>query len=234
MRNAFSFIETETEKAYNLCLVNAAKRQIILDLAKLPVYYKSLESWIVIRAYFQLTGQTQRPVSSLIEDVLNLTRRGSAVFLDNGVVVTFHGDKLILSQPIRPLGRIKPLKNGLNKLSGSGLTIRVEETEGFDLKDIRGNRDESTAYLDSRKTGAVSVRSYRDGDRFYPLGLKGTKKLADYLNEKKVSYINKKAVPIVVNNNDVVWVAGYGISDKYKVTDKTEKVLVLKLQSDGD
>ena len=73
------------------------------------------------------------------------------------------------------------------------------------------------------------IRSWKEGDSFQPLGLKGTKKISDFLNEQKVESSGKKNHLILLNKNKVVWVIGLRIDDRFKITSSTQKILELCL-----
>jgi tRNA(Ile)-lysidine synthase len=79
--------------------------------------------------------------------------------------------------------------------------------------------------------GPLSVRNRRPGDRFTPVGLAGRKKLQDFFVDRKVAWRDRDAVPIVVDAADrIVWVAGYGIDEAFRVTDPTQAVVIFKLR----
>jgi tRNA(Ile)-lysidine synthase len=82
--------------------------------------------------------------------------------------------------------------------------------------------------------GSLAVRNRRPGDRFRPIGLDGRKKLQDFFVDRKVARATRDAVPIVVDELDrIVWVAGYGIDEAFRVTDPAQAVLILKLKALG-
>jgi tRNA(Ile)-lysidine synthase len=82
--------------------------------------------------------------------------------------------------------------------------------------------------------GSLSVRNRRAGDRFSPLGLGGKKKLQDFFVDRKVASARRDSVPLVVDESDrIVWVAGYGIDEAFRVTDPAQAVLILKLKALG-
>ena len=83
------------------------------------------------------------------------------------------------------------------------------------------------AFVDYSKCGSLYVRYRQEGDRFTPYGMKGTKKLKDYFIDKKVPRYIRDSIPIIVSDSSVIWVAGFTIDDKVKITDITEKVLHL-------
>ena len=55
--------------------------------------------------------------------------------------------------------------------------------------------------------------------------MKGKKKLSDYFTDKKLSLFEKEAIWLLCNGEDIVWVIGKRIDDRYKVTDKTSEML---------
>jgi tRNA(Ile)-lysidine synthase len=81
---------------------------------------------------------------------------------------------------------------------------------------------------------ALSVRNRRQGDRFRPPGLAGTKKLQDFFVDRKVARSRRDLVPLVVDQADrIVWVAGHAINDEFGVTDPAQAVLILRLMGLG-
>jgi tRNA(Ile)-lysidine synthase len=77
----------------------------------------------------------------------------------------------------------------------------------------------------------LAVRNRRPGDRFRPVGVGGRKKLQDYFVDRKVAQIRRDLVPIVVDATDrIIWVAGYGIDEAFRVTDRSQSVLLLRLK----
>src|SRR5205814_10489494 len=76
----------------------------------------------------------------------------------------------------------------------------------------------------------LAVRNRRPGDRFRPIGLHGWKKLQDLFVDRKVARAERDAVPLVVDDRDrIVWVAGHGIDEAFRVTDAAQAVLLLRL-----
>jgi tRNA(Ile)-lysidine synthase len=79
--------------------------------------------------------------------------------------------------------------------------------------------------------GQLSIRNRRPGDRFRPVGVGGRKKLQDFFVDRKVRRADRDRVPIVVDGTDrIVWVAGYGIDEAFRVTDPAQVVLLLRLR----
>ncbi len=73
----------------------------------------------------------------------------------------------------------------------------------------------------------LKIRPRFEGDFFFPAGFGKRKKLQDFFVDEKVPRDERDRVPIVLSENDIIWVAGYRADDRFKVTGKTEKVLRL-------
>ena len=68
------------------------------------------------------------------------------------------------------------------------------------------------------------LRQWKEGDRFRPLGLKGTKKVSDFLNDRKVNVLDKKNQLVLTNRGRIVWIPGLRIDERFKIKNSTKKV----------
>lgn len=89
-------------------------------------------------------------------------------------------------------------------------------------------RDQETEIISADKLDDIFIlRKWKSGDKFQPLGMKGTKKISDFLTEQKVPAHDKNNFLVLTNNETIVWVVGLRISDKFKLTEKTKKAIKL-------
>ena len=108
------------------------------------------------------------------------------------------------------------------------VSIKTQIVENFDLKKI--NKDLSYAYFDLQKLNfPIIVRKWEQGDRFIPFGMKGSKLVSDFLIDQKVNRFEKDRVYVLKSERKIIWLIGYRISDEFRITEKTETVLVVKL-----
>jgi len=136
------------------------------------------------------------------------------------------------SLKITPLNSIetKPfiINNLDNKLFLSvGINIEINDFS----PDFSFVKDSFTAYFDLDKISfPLQIRTWQDGDYFYPFGGKGKKKLSDIFSELKLNSIEKQKVRLLCNSNgDILWIIGIRSDNRYKITNKTRKILVFKL-----
>jgi tRNA(Ile)-lysidine synthase len=86
------------------------------------------------------------------------------------------------------------------------------------------------AYLDYDKIGSVmKMRFFRPGDRFIPLGMKGTKKLKSFFIDEKIPKNQRKSIPLLTTQNgDIIWVYEKRIGEFYKITEKSKNILLVE------
>jgi tRNA(Ile)-lysidine synthase len=88
------------------------------------------------------------------------------------------------------------------------------------------------AHLDAAKVRyPLIVRNFRPGDRIMPLGMKGHKKVKDLFIDLKIPSDIRAMIPILTSRDRPVWVCGYRIDDRFKVTPLTEKVLKVTIKT---
>ena len=81
----------------------------------------------------------------------------------------------------------------------------------------------------------LAVRSRRPGDRFQPPGLGGrSKKLQDYLVDRKVARAERDLLPLVVDGDDrIVWIVGHAVSEDFRAGAPSNGVISLKARHLG-
>ncbi len=94
--------------------------------------------------------------------------------------------------------------------------------------------DPSTACIDAEKLKfPLIIRNWRDGDYFHPFGMKQKKKLSDYFIDKKFSVPDKENILLLESDGKIVWIIGERLDERFRVTEETRKVLILKAQGSG-
>lgn len=89
--------------------------------------------------------------------------------------------------------------------------------------------DRRTEYVDADRLSAnLVVRSWKEGDWFVPLGMSTKKKLSDFFTDEKVPLFEKKTIPILESEGEIVWICGKRLDDRFKVTSRTQSVVRLE------
>lgn len=74
----------------------------------------------------------------------------------------------------------------------------------------------------------LTWRRWQSGDYFTPLGMRVEKKVSDFLIDLKIPFNAKADVTVLESAGEIVWIVGYRISDRYKITEETRRVLVIE------
>ncbi len=127
-------------------------------------------------------------------------------------------------------------------IASDELEIVGEGTFGFGEKTVRIERvasrevvfgDPHIAFFDvNQLTFPLKIRAWKEGDRFQPFGMKGTKKVSDFLIDEKVPLALKDQVCILISGDRIAWVVGYRTAEGFKV-DNERNGEVLRLVVDG-
>jgi tRNA(Ile)-lysidine synthase len=77
----------------------------------------------------------------------------------------------------------------------------------------------------------LTLRPWREGDRFIPLGMRGMKKVQDFFTDLKLDRFEKEKVRLLCSGEEIIWLVGLRLDDRFKVVDTTEKVYLVQLLS---
>jgi tRNA(Ile)-lysidine synthase len=114
----------------------------------------------------------------------------------------------------------------------SGDSVKVNDKlisiKEVTTKEKQFDSDKNIEFINGDKTKSKFVlRRWQPGDRFIPLGMKGSKKVSDFLSEQKISTYNKKDQMILTNDDRIVWVIGLRLDNRFRITQQTKKIYEL-------
>ena len=120
---------------------------------------------------------------------------------------------------------------GTNRIE---LPLAIDFRQTTESEIIKINPDKNYAYLDFDKLKfPLTIRKWKQGDYFYPYGMKGKKKLSDFFTDQKFSILDKEQTWLLCSADDIVWIIGWRIDDRYKLSNKSKKAFIAHLDTDN-
>ena len=129
--------------------------------------------------------------------------------------------RYIFGEKVRDTRNLKIDNLKINKwvtINGTNIQLCVPT----DKKDILFGSSEIVDWS-KLKNKRISIRNWKRGDAFRPLGLTKYQKLSDFFINNKINQFKKNIIPLMIANEEIIWVCGLRISDKVKVTKKTSE-----------
>lgn len=100
----------------------------------------------------------------------------------------------------------------------------VENNESFNIL-----RSHKLAYFDAEKIEfPLILRKWQHGDYFMPFGMTNYKKISDFFTDNKLSLNEKENSWLLCNRNDIIWIVGMRSDNRFKISEETKRVLVVK------
>lgn len=211
------------DKYVNIVKTNTIDRESFNEL-------NHYEKTLVLRKFLRENLNYLNNISKdNIEDMINL------ISLDSGKKYDIDGKHYLVNDFDKTIFKKLDINELSEEISLDFKLDKVYNIYGSKFKFVLSDKILSKKYLDyDLLTGKLSLRNRRSGDRFNPFGMKGSKKIKDYFVDKKVSSDERSKVLFLMNGDEIAYVVGYDIADKYRASSKTKNYLnVIMEGNDG-
>lgn len=180
----------------------------------------------VIQKYFSLeiTFDDYLAVKELADKQV-----GRRISLSSGLTALKERGRIDIYSPVGGEEPCFELRIG-EKVNINGMIIGISETKG--TAGTSKNLEKSEIIEADNIDDIFILRKWKSGDRFNPLGMKGFKKVSDFLTDQKISASGKKNQLILLNRNNIVWVCGLRIDDRYKIKENSKRAIQLWLKKE--
>ncbi len=232
LRQIDDYIYFDVREAVQKLVFNKSKSRFSIRLSVLKTYDDFLQGEIIqslLKNNFDIPGASL----NLIERVLALEESsvGSYVEINKKYLVLRDRDSLIFSKKNESFDAYEAIeKEGAFKVGDYTLSLKKVGKKSVKITD-----NPNIEYFDyDLVPSLLYLRSKKPGDTFQPIGMVGTVKISDYLTNIKMPIIDKKNVLVLASKSDIIWVCGFRASDKFKITDDTEKYLKAEFKKRKD
>ncbi len=210
------------EKYYDL--VSLTDGDLILKLNSFYQENKIIQTEIIRRVL--LEELKIEPTFKIISDILNLVR------LQIGKKISISDEY----QVIRERNLLRFTKS--NEKKSVHIKVRVGNTYSINNQIISVKKSKKTMLdtnpnnelIDADKiVGNLIIRNWKEGDRFIPLGMKGSKKVSDFLTDAKISV--KERVLVLTDDEKILSVIGHRIDDRVKISNDTKNFYKIEIKN---
>jgi len=164
------------------------------------------------------------------EDVYQLVKgqTGKRVFSTTHVLLKDRGN-LILS-PVEQQRKDSDVIEVKDKFTIHNVAFSIDELP--DVKNLKSLNPFEICFDKNKVSFPLFVRKWKKGDYFYPLGMRGKKKLSDFLIDQKVSRVEKEKIWLLCDaKKNIVWVIGYRLDNRFKITENTTEIIQISQQT---
>jgi tRNA(Ile)-lysidine synthase len=231
------FIEKEAHRLKDSVL-KTEKNSVIIkkkDFSALPT---AMQRQILRYSIASLLGSLKDIEADHIEVIIEALEKpaGKVIGLPFGINFTIEYDRYILAPaslslcPFPNLAGETALKIP-GKTLFSGWTIDAAIEKKSVGKDWGGEANDFSASFDFTKVGQkLTIRRRLNGDRFQPLGMTQPKKLNVFMIDARIPQAWRRNIPLVCAGDNIIWVIGYRIDERYKVKTETQEILRLEFK----
>lgn len=217
------YVAGESEKILKVIVTSRTAEEIVIDLPSFrhqPLFMQEELLWRLCKEFTSSDIENETVASMLA--VCEMESGGSCT-LPAGAVLCRDRDRLLFR-------RTKAQSTYCHKIE----LDRPYDFTAFSFRSARVPKanfsdDPNIEYVDANSLGRdIVLRSWRDGDWFIPLGMKDRKKLSDFFVDQKVPAFEKRSIPILTSDEEIVWICGMRLDDRHKVTGSTAHILRLE------
>ncbi len=164
----------------------------------------------------------------VVEESMGATE--SKMFLGNNCQLVLTRDKLILQNELKQELNLSFDKPGDLKNLPEIVEIEVLEATSEIISSIKSAGSQFTFMDLDLLNFPLKATHWLEGDRFTPLGMKGSRLVSDFFTDLKLDKIQKERQIILRSSkNDIIWIAGKRLDDGYKVSNQTRLILKIEL-----
>lgn len=225
----------DVEFIYNAAIEKARKRIIVTEKDNLKISIAQLKKLKPLESYlfeflkpFNFNSTTSKEIAAALQ-----LQSGKQFFSESHVLLKDRTHLIIKSKSNlkpkeAPASKEFSIKKSAKLMQMEGFSLHIQLQKVTELKAV--NKSKSCASIDLQKLQfPLTIRKWKQGDVFQPLGMKGKKKLSDFFVDQKLSLFEKENTWVMLSANTIVWVIGHRVDDRFKITDKTKQIYFVEL-----
>lgn len=224
------FIEEYINEEYGKIKI-ADNGKVILDKEKFIDLKLGLQRRILRKAVSEFCGSLKNVSFNTADNAISIiknSRNGNIVKIITNVKIIINYNRLEF------FADREEKKDFIYELNIPGVTyihelesyVNIEIADADKVPDVI--KEKGKKIFDIAKTGKkLYLRNRKNGDYFYPTGMIGTKKIKDFFSDNKIELYKRDRIPIIANEDDIIWVIGMRSSKKFLKDKGTKEVIII-------
>ncbi|MDU3137362.1 MAG: tRNA lysidine(34) synthetase TilS [Anaerococcus prevotii] len=226
--NEISISDSYIKNIYEDIIIQRKIDSISFDKVGFENKDKAIQARLIRRAIGEIKKEVRDISKDNIDNFLSLTD------LANGKSIIKDDLLFLKSYKFYRLGLIKEdsqaIEDEISIDIGDEISFGDKRIKISSVSDFQKKHGKNIEYFDRDKlTFPLSVRFRKNGDKFRPIGLGHSKKLKDFFIDMKVDKEKREKIPLILSENDIIWVTSFRSSEDYKVDPSTKNIMKIEV-----
>jgi tRNA(Ile)-lysidine synthase len=223
-----SFVEKQIEPI--------RKKAVIIEREKLKLNSKEISKLdkVLLSIFLKDVIENNFDIELTLDNIYSLidlisSQTGKEIHLKENIAALKERNEIIIGQKSGA-----EMENFVVKIK-TGETVYVDEKKisikQVNRKNVKLTSDKLIEFIPGDSVAnEFQIRRWKNGDRFYPIGMKGSKKISDFLADIKIPSYKKKEQLVLTNSGKIVWIIGQRLDERFKVTPDSKRFLKISFK----
>lgn len=224
------YMEEENGKAMERCVTMRGKQGII-HLESFLQQHPAIQYEILRKILNSILENLENIGYKHFENIIGLVDKqsGKKVHLPQGILVKREYDHIIIEKENRGKAETEPFCCKINppcilEIPGEGGFVECRLYQAQKQKTY--SKKTYTKCFDYDKIkGTLEIRTKRPGDFIFLRGINGKKKIKSFFIDQKVPRTQRGKIPLLAEGQNILWIVGYRINERYKIDSSTKNIL---------
>jgi tRNA(Ile)-lysidine synthase len=229
IKSTNQFVVDYTESNFKKIFISSVQNFVEINSQFLSSYAEIIQNELIRKTLSKFFSFQNAPYE-MTERITGLTNKdvGTKVEITTGLIASKERGKIVIEKE-----RAKHSQTVSETIIPEG----IHELGAYKLKfskcspkDVKFEKNGKVEYFDTEyMPKSLQIRNWVQGDRLAPFGYDGTVKISDFLNSNKIDNRDKNKVLMLTDKEDVIWVIGLRISQKYAINKQSKQILKVEI-----
>ena len=235
-RRFYMLVCKEVESAWDELVVESTADKIVLNSKSLSRQCRPVQIETVRRGLVKIGSGERNLTEYHYKKIIALAKSGSGKKIELPGEFSAVGDyeKIVLQRQRgqkletaeEPLVLEIP---GNGRFGGYAVEVRLLEAKSCDLEKFKAEKNEFVEWFDSdRIRGPLTIRRRKPGDKFWPLGLGGEKKVGKFLTAQRLGRELRNEIIVISDMEKIIWLGPLRPNELTKISDQTREIVEIR------